>query len=109
MFDVARFVAQVAIILFLIDVSMYFFFEGMRQSKTRARKVTIAKATRYFMRVHIPFALIGAGLILIHAVLMLTLHPLSILHLKKLSGVIALLLLILLVINGYQKRRRTSL
>lgn len=108
MLKVAIWLALIALFLFFNNWSLFLLMRAIRHSKTRKNKVRLASVTRYVMKAHIPFALIGTGLILGHGVLMLIYHPLSILELKKLSGIIAFLILGIHLYSGYLKYRRTS-
>jgi hypothetical protein len=108
MINIALTVATIVLVLFLTNLSMFVFFRVIRHSKARKIKVFFAQIARYVMKVHIPFALVGTGLVLVHAVIMLLYHPLSILGLKKLSGIMALLVLGIHLYSGYLKYKRTS-
>lgn len=105
---IALTVAPIALALFLVNYSMFIFLRLIRHSKTRKMKVFFAKIARYVMKVHLPFALVGTGLILVHAVIMMFYHPLSILALTKLSGMLALMMLWIHLYSGYLKLKRTS-
>lgn len=108
MLKLAILLAFIVLLLFSVNWSMFLLLRAIRYSRTRKTKVRLARFTRYVMKAHIPFALLGSGLILVHAVLMVLFHPLPILQVKKLSGFAALLILGLHLYSGYLKYRRTS-
>ncbi|GGK35901.1 hypothetical protein GCM10010965_31070 [Caldalkalibacillus thermarum] len=60
--DLAKLTSQTALILFLVNVNMYFIFLVIRKSKVRKIKVSLAKISRYMMKAHIP--LVAALLVL---------------------------------------------
>ncbi|MDQ0339102.1 hypothetical protein J2S00_001888 [Caldalkalibacillus uzonensis] len=106
--DLAKLTSQTALILFLVNVNMYFIFLVIRKSKVRKIKVSLAKISRYMMKAHIPLAVTGTSLILIHAVLMLLYHTLSVIHIKMLSGMAALFVLAGVLSSGYLRHKKAS-
>lgn len=102
--------SQLAIILFIINVNMYFIFLVIRKSKQRNIKVTLAKWSRKMMKAHIPIAMIGTSLILIHAGVMLTQMGkfVSYIHPKMITGYLGIVLLTLTLIGGYRRHKRAS-
>ena len=97
-------------VLFLINVNMYFIFLVIRKSTKRNVKVTLAKIARRMMKSHITIAVTATSIILIHASIMLVqLGPiLGYLHPKLVSGYVAILLLALTLVGGYRRYRKAS-
>lgn len=102
--------AQIAILLFLININMYFIFLVIRKSTRRKVKVTLANFSRRMMRAHIPLAISGTFLILLHAGIMLwQLTPhFGFLHPKWLTGYLAILLLSVTLFAGALRHARAS-
>lgn len=102
--------SQLAILLFLINVNMYFIFLVIRKSTDRNIKVLLAKISRKMMKAHIPIAVSGTSLILIHAIIMITqMHPyISLWHPKMISGYVSIFFLIVTLIGGYRRYIRAS-
>ena len=101
---------QLAMILFLINVNMYFIFLVIKKSTKRNVKVTLAQLAKRMMKSHIPIAVAGTTMILIHASIMLVqLGPFfGFLHPKFISGYFAIFLLALTLIGGYRRYRKAS-
>lgn len=102
--------SQLALILFIINVNMYFIFLVIRKAKQRSIKVLLAKWSRKMMKLHIPIAMLATSLILIHAGIMLTQMGkyISYFHPKMITGYFGIILLILTLIGGYRRHRRAS-
>jgi hypothetical protein len=105
-----QFAAQAAIVLFLVNVNMYFIFLVIRKSRERSVKIRLSRLSRRAMKWHIPIALTGSMLILIHASIMLkTLgETIGYVHGKMISGYLSLMLLALTVFAGWLRRLRAS-
>lgn len=103
-------IAQIAIILFIINVNMYFIFWVIRNSKKRNIKVSLSKIARKMMKSHIHIAIIGTTLILIHGTIMIWKlgSVIGYFHLKMLTGYLGILLLVLTLIGGYRRHRKAS-
>jgi len=65
-----KWLAQVAVLLFLINVNMYFIFLVIRKTKVRKVKVALARMSRSMMKAHIPLAVAGTSLIVLHGAMM---------------------------------------
>lgn len=104
----ARTIAQLSIIFFLANINLYFVFLIIRKSKNRDVKKGLAKLSRKAMKLHIPIAVTGTSLILIHAIIMLSAHPLAFLSLKKISGLCAIIVLFILLCSGLLRRWKAT-
>lgn len=106
----SQFLAQAAILLFFINVNMYFIFLVIRKTSIRKVKVRLAKFSRQMMKFHIPIALLGATIIAGHAVINLKeFGPLlGYTHLKLLTGYLSLLLLTITLYAGYLRHKKAS-
>ena len=107
---IGQLLAQVSIILFLINVNMYFIFLVIRKTRVRKVKLTLAKLSRKMMKAHIPLALIGSFFILIHGVVMLINvgERIGFGHGKLVSGYFSLFLLALTLYAGYLRHKKAS-
>lgn len=105
-----QFIAQVAVLLFLVNINMHFIFKIIKKSDRRQIKVMLAKFSRKMMKWHVPFAIVGTALILIHAGIMITkLGPvIGLLHYKMITGYVAFVYLIITLIGGYRRSRKSS-
>lgn len=99
---------QMALILFLVNLNMYFVFLIIRKSHIRKVKTILAKGSRKAMKLHIPIAICASTFIFIHAILMVINHPAYMTSLKFLSGFLALLMLILLLFTGYRRHYKAT-
>ncbi|MCL6571387.1 MAG: hypothetical protein K6T88_06825 [Bacillus sp. (in: Bacteria)] len=106
----AQLLAQIAIILFFININMYFTFLVIRKTSIRKVKIRLAKFSRHLMKWHIKIALLGATVIIGHALINLyELGPMiGYNHLKLLSGYLALSLLFLTLFAGYLRHKKAS-
>ncbi|WP_313801238.1 hypothetical protein [Cytobacillus sp.] len=105
---IGKIIAQVAFILLLINVNMYFVFLLIRKSKGRNVKVRLAKISKRMMSYHIPIAVTAASLVSIHAAIMISLHYEHLWKAKTVSGVISLGLLPLLLYSGLLRRWKAT-
>jgi hypothetical protein len=102
--------SQIAIVLFLINVNMYFILLVIRKSKKRNIKITLSRYSRKMMKAHIPIALIGTSFIILHGGIMIVEigelvgygHP------KLVTGYIGILLLALTIFGGYRRHKKAS-
>lgn len=102
---IGKLFSQVAIILFLINLNMYFVFLFIRRTKVRNVKIKLAKISKKMMKYHIPIAFTATTLIAFHAILMLMVHNWNI---KTASGVLAVLGLSILLFSGYLRRKKAT-
>ncbi|THE11798.1 hypothetical protein E1I69_13610 [Bacillus timonensis] len=102
--------AQIALILFIINVNMYFIFLVIRRTKVRKLKITLAKMSRYMMKSHIKLAIIGTMLIVFHGGIMLVKlgEIVGYASPKIISGMIAILCLALTMFAGYLRHKKSS-
>lgn len=100
-----KIIAQVAFILFLVNVNMYFIFLLIRKSKVREVKIKLARISKQMMKYHVPLAVSATGLILLHSVIMFLAQDWS---LKAISGIIAILTLIVLLFTGLLRRKKAT-
>ncbi|MEH7382316.1 hypothetical protein V7138_17785 [Bacillus sp. JJ1533] len=102
--------AQIAIILFIVNVNMYFIFLVIRRTKVRKLKITLAKLSRYMMKTHIQLAIIGTILIVFHGGIMLAKFGeiIGFLNPKIISGIFALFCLALTLFAGYLRHQKSS-
>ncbi|WP_458412823.1 hypothetical protein ACNQFZ_18735 [Schinkia sp. CFF1] len=100
--------AVIAVILFLINLNMYFIFLIIRKSKAKGVKKTLALFSRRMMKLHVPIAITGVALILIHAFIMISFHPLELIDVKKISGILALTVLAVHLFSGWLRRKKAS-
>lgn len=102
---VGKLLAQIAFILFLINLNMYFVFLLIRKSKVRPVKIKLAQISKRMMKYHIPLALTGATLILVHGWMMISVHLWSG---KLATGLIATGTLLFLLFSGLLRRRKAT-
>lgn len=102
--------AQIAIILFIVNVNMYFIFLVIRRTKVRKLKIALAKMSRYMMKSHIKLAVIGTILIVFHGGIMLFQlgDIVGYTNPKIISGILAILCLAVTLIAGYQRHKKSS-
>jgi hypothetical protein len=105
-----KLLAQLAILLFLINVNMYFIFLVIRKSKVRNVKVALSKLSRKMMRAHIPIALAGTSLIALHAGIMLFQlgEIIGFFHPKMITGYFAIFMLALTLFAGVLRHKKAS-
>ncbi len=102
--------AQIAIILFIINVNMYFIFLVIRRTKVRKFKITLAKMSRQMMKSHIKLAIIGTILIVFHGGIMLVKlgELIGYVNPKMISGMLAILFLAITLFAGYLRHKKSS-
>lgn len=105
-----QYIAQIALIFFLININMYFILLVIRKARKQSIRVTLAKMARRMMRWHIPIALFATSLIIIHALIMLIQlgQVIGFTHLKMTSGMLAMLMLALTIFGGYRRYKKAS-
>lgn len=106
----SQFLAQIGIILFFINVNMYFIFLVIRKTKIRNIKIHLAKFSRIMMKWHIKIGILGTIIIIGHAVINLTqVGPvIGFTHIKLLTGYLAILCLSVTLFAGYLRHKRAS-
>ncbi|ANB60516.1 hypothetical protein [Anoxybacteroides amylolyticum] len=105
-----KLLAQLAILLFFINVNMYFIFLVIRKSKVRRVKVTLSKRARTMMKAHISLALAGASMILLHGIVMIWKLGATIgfIHPKMVTGYGSIGLLAITLFAGFLRHRKAS-
>jgi hypothetical protein len=106
----AQSLAQLGVILFIVNINMYFIFLVIRNTSQRQVKIRLAKFSRVLMKWHIRIGITGAILILAHAMINFSqMGPvLGFAHLKLLSGYLAITLLSLTLLAGYLRHKKAS-
>jgi hypothetical protein len=106
----AQLLAQIAVILFVVNINMYFIFLVIRKTSVRKVKVRLAKFSRVLMKWHIHVAVLGTSVIIGHAAINLyelgTVLGLG--HLKLVSGYLALTILTFTLFAGYLRHKKSS-
>jgi hypothetical protein len=102
--------AQLGVLLFFININMYFIFLVIRKSSIRKVKICLAKFSRVLMKWHIKIAILGTTVIIGHAAINLSeIGPLiGYIHLKLLSGYLSILLLTVTLAAGYLRHKKAS-
>jgi len=106
----SQLLAQIGVILFLVNINMYFIFLVIRKTSIRKIKIRLAKFSRYLMKWHIKIALLGTAVIVGHA--SINLYEFGRLigfnHLKLLSGYLAISLLSITLFAGYLRHKKAT-
>ncbi|MED0655084.1 hypothetical protein P4S88_13695 [Anoxybacillus geothermalis] len=105
-----KWLAQVAVLLFLVNVNMYFIFFVIRKTKIRKVKVTLARIARSMMKAHIPLAVVGTSLIVFHGVVMAWKlgAVIGFGHGKLVTGYASLAMLAITLFAGVLRRQKAS-
>ena len=106
----SQLLAQIGVLLFIINVNMYFIFFVIRNTKQRNIKIQLAKFSRHMMKWHIKIAIVGSLIISGHAFLNFFEigHVIGYFHLKMLSGYLAICLLLVTLFAGYLRHKKAS-
>jgi hypothetical protein len=106
----AQFLAQIAMVLFLININMYFIFLVIRKTSVRQVKIRLAKFSRVMMKWHISIAITATTIIIGHAAINLyEIAPIiGFSDLKLVSGYLAISFLLLTLAAGYLRHKRSS-
>jgi hypothetical protein len=107
---IAQFLAQMAMILFLVNINMYFIFLVIRKSSVRQVKIRLAKFSRVMMKWHISIAVTATTIIIGHAVINLyEIAPVvGFGDLKLVSGYLTISILLLTLSAGYLRHKKSS-
>ncbi|NSL52223.1 hypothetical protein [Calidifontibacillus erzurumensis] len=100
--------AVIAVVLFLININMYFVFLIIRKSKVKEVKKTLALFSRKMMKFHVAIAITATALIIVHAILMISFHPIELFAIKKASGLLAMVILAVHLFSGWLRRKKAS-
>lgn len=106
----AQLLAQIAVILFIVNVNMYFIFLVIRNTSQRKVKIRLAKFSRALMKWHIKIGVSATILILAHALINLSkVGPvIGFTHVKLLSGYLAILVLSMTLFAGFLRHKKSS-
>ncbi|MFB6467784.1 hypothetical protein ACE38V_13420 [Cytobacillus sp. Hz8] len=107
---ISQFLAQIAIILFIVNLNMYFLFLLIRKTKQRTMKIRLATFSRYLMKWHIKIAISSALLIAGHVIInfMKLGRIIGYDHIKMMMGYMAFILLQVTLIAGYLRHKKAS-
>jgi hypothetical protein len=107
---ISQFLAQIAMVLFVFNVNMYFIFLLIRKTKQREVKIRLATYSRYFMKWHIKIAITSTLLIIGHAYINLFKIGsfIGYGHLKMLMGYISFIFLLVTLFAGYLRHKKAS-
>jgi hypothetical protein len=105
-----QFLAQAGILLFLVNVNMYFIFLVIRKARVRKLKISLAKVSRKMMKAHIPIAIVGTAFVSVHAIIMLNElgYRIGFFHGKLVSGYLSIVFLVLTLFAGYLRHKKSS-
>jgi hypothetical protein len=102
----AKTIAHVSILYFCIAFILYLFLFAISHLKESSGRKALVMFTRVFIRFHISMAIVGTGLIVLHAALMLTIIPTQ--SPLLLTGLLTLLGLLGVLITGYLRKIKSS-
>jgi hypothetical protein len=107
---VAQLLAHMAMILFLVNINMYFIFLVIRKSSVRKVKIRLAKFSRVMMKWHISIAITATTIIVGHAAINIyEIAPvIGYGNLKLVSGYLALSVLSVTLAAGYLRHKKSS-
>ena len=102
--------AQIGILLFIINVNMYFILLVIRKTPQRNIKISLAKFSRKMMKWHIRIASSGTIFIVFHAWIMINTigATLGYNHLKLVSGYMSIFSLSITLLSGYLRHKKAS-
>lgn len=106
--NIGKVLALVALLLFLININMYFIFLIIRKSNNKSLKKKLALFSRKMMKAHVPIAITAVGFVSIHGILMMVFHPIDVFSLKKMSGLAAVGILSVHLYSGWLRRKKAS-
>jgi hypothetical protein len=100
--------AQVAFILLLINLNMYFVFLLIRKSKLRDVKIKLAKISKRMMKYHVAIAVTATTLVVLHAGIMGCSYYEDFFKGKTISGTLLIGILSILLYSGLLRRRKAT-
>lgn len=104
----AKIFSQVAFLLFLVNVNIYFVLLIIRKSRNRNHKILLAKISKKMMKFHVAIAVSATVLIFIHAMMMLKVNFQQLYSYKVASGMMTLFVLCILLFSGILRRLKAS-
>jgi hypothetical protein len=107
---ISQFLAQIAMILFVFNVNMYFIFLIIRKTKQREIKIRLATFSRYFMKWHIKIAITATLLITAHVLInFFKMGPLiGYENIKMIMGYSTFIFLMITLFGGYLRHKKAS-
>ncbi|NRD80948.1 hypothetical protein HPT25_26855 [Bacillus sp. BRMEA1] len=107
---ISQLFAQIAMVLFIFNVNMYFIFFLIRKTKQREVKIRLATYSRYFMKWHIKMAITATLFIIGHAGINLfkIVPVIGYVHFKMLMGYTSFILLLVTLFAGYLRHKKAS-
>lgn len=107
---ISQFLAQMAIVLFIFNVNMYFIFLIIRKTKQRKVKIRLATFSRYFMKWHIKIAITSSLLIVGHVwINLIKIAPvIGYSHIKLVIGYTSFFFLMVSLFAGYLRHKKAS-
>jgi predicted anti-sigma-YlaC factor YlaD len=106
--QMATIFSQLAVILVLLNINMYFIFLIIRKTKKRKVKLTLAKLSRKVMKVHVPIAISAASLIILHIIFIIFSIPFDLTKPKLLTGLLAVIGLFFTLLAGYLRSKKAT-
>jgi predicted anti-sigma-YlaC factor YlaD len=106
--QMATIFSQLAVILVLLNINMYFIFLIIRKTKKRKVKLTLAKLSRKVMKVHVPIAISAASLIILHIIFIIFSISFDLTKPKLLTGLLAVIGLFFTLLAGYLRSKKAT-
>lgn len=104
----AKIFSQVAFVLFLVNVNMYFVLLLIRKGKDRNVKIKLAKISKKMMKYHVAIAVTAVVLIVLHGGMMISVQVHQLQNPKIVSGSVAFLVLATLLFSGMLRKLKAS-
>ncbi|CRK83117.1 hypothetical protein [Neobacillus massiliamazoniensis] len=107
---ISQFLAQIAMILFIFNVNMYFIFLIIRKTNKREVKIRLATFSRYFMKWHIKISISSTILIVGHVLINLVkIGPvIGYENIKMLMGYTSFVFLLVTLFAGYLRHKKAT-
>jgi hypothetical protein len=106
--QMATIFSQLAVILVLLNINMYFIFLIIRKTKKRKVKLTLAKLSRKVMKVHVPIAISAVSLIILHIIFIIFSIPFDLSKPKLVTGLLAVIGLFFTLLAGYLRSKKAT-
>ncbi|ADI00367.1 hypothetical protein [Salisediminibacterium selenitireducens] len=103
-----QWLGYLALVLIVFNGSFYVLFRIVRKSRNRKRQIRYAKIAKILMRVHRKTAVVAAVFATAHSMLALYRHGVNPESLTQLSGVLAMLALIVLLSTGWIRNQKAT-
>lgn len=105
LWDIARWSGITASSYFLLAFFLYILLIIIRKNPRRKWTYTVVFVTRRYIQFHLPLAVIGVLWLLIHVFVM---SSATLVNLKAMTGIMALLALSAVLVTGYMRKRKAS-